>query len=227
LGEWARRRGYQGPLEIIPNGVDTQYFAKAQDHFAIRKALNVREDETVLITSSRLVHKNGVDTLLRAVALLPKVHCLILGSGSEEEALKKLSAELGVDERVYFVGQIPHTQLPSYLQAATIFVRPSRSEGMGNSFIEAFAAGVPVIGTQEGGIADFLFDAEKNPDKEPTGWAVDKDNPAEIVAAVEQILLGDPAETKRVIENARTLAFKKYDWDLIAQQMKERVFSKI
>ena len=78
--------------------------------------------------------------------------------------------------------------LPVVLHASDIFIRPSRSEGMGNSFIEAMAAGIPVIATQEGGISDFLFDEKKNSDKPTTGWAVSKDAPSEIAEAIADIL---------------------------------------
>lgn len=226
LGEWARKRGFKGPLEIISNGVDTQKFARAAEHVAVRKALNIRENEVVLITTSRLVNKNAIDVCLRALPELHGVHFLVLGSGPEETNLKNLARELGVASRVRFMDYVVHKELPAYLQAATIFVRPSRSEGMGNSFIEAMAAGIPVIATQEGGIADFLFDAKRNPDKEPTGFAVNTDSPEQIVQAVRDIL-EHPEQTKKVVENARRLVFENYDWDLIASRMRERVFRKV
>ncbi len=216
LGEWARRRGFAGQLEVIPNGVDSRRFAgEATVH-----------DGVTLITASRLVRKNGIDTVIRALPLLPVVRFVIYGSGKEEAAYKKLAKELKVDNRVVFKGYVEHDELPRALHTADIFIRPSRSEGMGNSFIEAFAAGVPVIATQEGGIADFLFDAKKNPDKPTTGWAVEKDNPQEIAQAVGEIL-GNPQAAKKVIETARQLASVKYDWDLIAKEMREKVFAKL
>ena len=93
---------------------------------------------------------------------LPKlpenVHFIVLGVGPDEVMLKKLVKHERVESRVQFLGQIEHNEMPLYLKACDIFIRPSRSEGMGNSFIEAMAAGLPVIATQEGGIADFLFD---------------------------------------------------------------------
>ena len=95
---------------------------------------------------------------------------------------------------------------------------------MGNSFIEAMAAGLPVIATQEGGIADFLFDSKRNPNVPATGWAVDKDSPTQIADAVKDIL-AHPDTTREVIGRARQMVAEKYDWSLIARQMQERVFA--
>ncbi len=183
-------------------------------------------DGTVLITTSRLVHKNAVDDIIRALALLPGAKLQILGVGQEEQNLKALAQELGVASRVEFVGFVPYAKIPAYLHAADVFIRPSRSEGFGNSFIEAMAAGVPVVATQEGGIADFLFDKKRNPEKEATGWAVDADNPKQIAAAVEEIV-GNKSEAAQVIEHARKMVLEKYDWDTIAKQMKERIFARV
>lgn len=217
LGAWARVRGFAGSLEVVPNGVDVQKFSGEK----------VRHEGVVLITASRLVRKNAVDDVIRALAQLPaEVRLVVAGSGPDESKLKKLTADLSVAHRVEWNGYVGHDRLPALLRSADIFIRPSRSEGMGNSFIEAFAAGLPVVATQEGGIADFLFDAKRNPEKAATGWAVDKDNPEQIAAAVADIL-GNPEEAKRVIETARKLAFEKYDWGLIAKDMREKVFGKV
>ncbi len=217
LGGWARKRGFKGQLEVIPNGVDVEKFLGEP----------VAHRGTVLVTSSRLVHKNAIDDVVRALVLLPKnISFKILGNGPDEAALKQLSQDLAVESRARFEGYVGHADLPAHLHAADIFVRPSRSEGMGNSFVEAFAAGLPVVATQEGGIADFLFDAKRNPNNPATGWAVDKNSPEQIAAAVQEIL-GNPEQVKRVIENAKKLAVEKYDWNLIAKDMRERVFGKV
>jgi len=179
-----------------------------------------------LITTSRLVEKNAVDDCLRALSKLPEVRFDILGTGSDEAKLKRLVEELTVADRVRFLGHIDQSEIPRYLHQADIFVRPSRSEGMGNSFIEAMAAGLPVIATQEGGIADFLFDAKRDPDQAPTGWAVDKDNPEQIAEAVKEIL-ANPEQTKRVVENAKKMVEANYDWSKLARDMREKVFTKL
>jgi phosphatidylinositol alpha-1,6-mannosyltransferase len=144
---------------------------------------------------------------------------VILGEGKEDVALKMLAIRLGVADRVYFFGSVNNSTVIQYLHSSDIFIRPSRSEGMGNSFIEAMAAGLPVIATQEGGIADFLFDAKRNPDKETTGWAVDVDSPEQIAEVVQDIL-AHPEQVARVRANALALVKEKYDWNLIATQMR-------
>ena len=217
LGGWARRMGYKGDIEVIPNGVDVKLFAGEE----------IPHKNIMLITTSRLVHKNAVDDVIRALPLLPEhIRFHILGTGPDDAALKTLAQELDVSARVEFLGHIDHKNIPVYLHTADIFIRPSRSEGMGNSFIEAFAAGLPVVATQEGGIADFLFDAKRNLDKPTTGWAVDPNSPEQIAEAVKDILQ-NPEQVKKVVQTARALALAHYDWDLIAKSMREKVFARV
>jgi len=223
LGRWARRRGFAGPLEVIPNGVNAERFSRKVTPYKLGK----KEGETWLIHTGRLVHKNSLDTVIHALPHLPaSVHFFMLGDGPDAKMLARLASGLGVSSRVHFHPYVPLEDIPNYLKACNIFIRPSRSEGMGNSFIEAMAAELPVIATQEGGIADFLFDEKRNPDKETTGWAVDRDSPEQIAAAVEDIL-AHPEKVARVRSTAKKMVFEKYDWDLIARKMRgvfDRVF---
>jgi glycosyltransferase involved in cell wall biosynthesis len=80
-----------------------------------------------------------------------------------------------------------------------------------------------VIATQEGGIADFLFDAKRNPDKGATGWAVDVDSPEQIKDAVLDIL-NNPESAMEVTARAKAMVIEKYDWNLIAHRMDVDVF---
>lgn len=222
LGRWARRRGFQGPLEVVPNGVDIGRFSQvysAEDLVATRAKIGKKEGEVWLIHTGRLVHKNALDIVIRALPLLPtRLHFFIIGDGPDAQALANLAEKCGVTERVHFHPYVPLEEIPNYLKACDIFIRPSRSEGMGNSFIEAMAAGLPVIATQEGGIADFLYDAKRNPEKETTGWAVDIDSPEQIAEAVKDII-AHPEVVARVTATAKKLVFEKYDWNLIAHDM--------
>ncbi|MDO8408345.1 MAG: glycosyltransferase [bacterium] len=210
LARWAMQAGFRGHVDVVPNGVDIQKF----------EGTSVAHEGIVLVTTGRLVHKNAVDDVIRALVRLPSnIRFVIYGIGPDEPTLQALSKTLRVESRVHFAGHISHDALPGALRASDIFIRPSRSEGMGNSFIEAMAAGLPVIATQEGGIADFLFDAKRNQDKEATGWAVDKDSPEQIAQAVQHIL-AHPDEVRQTVANAEKLVSEKYDWNLIAQKMR-------
>lgn len=223
LARWAKRMGYAGHVEVVPNGCDTALFGednKTRDRQFFLKHQSADGSRTTLITTGRLVRKNAVDIVIRALALLPQdIHFVIVGDGEERPALEGLVTDLKVSDRVHFIGEIPNSQIMHYLHASDVFVRPSRAEGMGNSFIEAMAAGLPVIATQEGGIADFLFDAERNPDKETTGWAVDTDSPEQVAEAVKDILT-HPEQAAKVKINALALVKEKYDWNVIVKQMR-------
>jgi teichuronic acid biosynthesis glycosyltransferase TuaC len=208
LAAWARRMGYRGEVEIVPNGADIKKF----------EGEKIPHQGTVLITSSRLVHKNAVDDIIRALPLVPEVRLQIAGVGPDEGMLKKLADELGVAERIEWLGFVDHSKLPTLLHAADIFIRPSRSEGFGSSFAEAFAAGLPVIATQEGGLKDFI-----TPE---VAWPVQKDSPHQIVAQIRAIL-SNPERTTVVVERAKQLAVARYDWQLIARDMREKVFSRL
>lgn len=214
LKDFAVRRGAKSRVEVIPNGVDVDLFAtkyKPAELRAIRENLGIK-DEYVIITTSRLVEKNGVDVLIGAVAAFkekrPNIKCVIIGDGPERNKLKAKSEKLKVKNNILFLGQIPQRDLPLYLKIADVFVRPSRSEGLGNSFLEAMAAEVPVIGTRVGGIVDFLQDGI-------TGLYANVDD-SEGVAEKIQFLLDHPAERKRITENAEHLIRQNYTWDKVA-----------
>ena len=229
LLDWGIRMGFTGDAEVIPNAVDTEKFARTFSSDELQhtqETLGKNVDDIFLVTTSRLVHKNGIDDVIRALPLLPPhISFLVYGIGPEEKKLQALAAELNVTDRVRFLGQITHDEMPRILAACDIFIRPSRSEGMGNSFIEAMAAGIPVIATQEGGIADFLFDSVRDPDKETTGWAVDANSPDDIKRAVEDIL-AHPDTVREVMGTARAMVRARYEWDTVANSMR-RIFDRM
>ena len=230
LANWARAMGYTGLLEVVPNAVNTKHFSQEYppaELEALKQKLGKKEGDVFIITTSRLVKKNAVDDVIKSLALLPAhFKFLVLGIGPDEVALRALAAEKGVTERVMFLGQIDHKEMPKYLKISDIFTRPSLSEGMGNSVVEAMAAELPVVATQEGGIADFLFDPERNPDKAPTGLAVKPRDPEGLARQFKRFS-DDKTLRDEIVKNARELAFAKYDWDLIARDMKEKVFDKL
>jgi glycosyltransferase involved in cell wall biosynthesis len=228
LADWAVRKGYKGRVEVIPNGVDTGLFTRdysTAELLPVRIKIGAMPGDRYLITTSRLVEKNGVGDVIESLKYMPEdIKFLILGTGPLESELKLKAKNLKLDARVKFLGFVPHDKMPEYLQVSDIFIRPSLSEGMGNSFIEAMAAGIPVIATPVGGISDFLFDPDKDHDMPPTGLFVEPRSP-KLIAFQVQKLLSDKVLRDKIVINAKRLALEKYDWDLISDDMKSKVFS--
>jgi glycosyltransferase involved in cell wall biosynthesis len=223
-----REIGYAGTLEIIPNGVDFKRFSEpvaAMRLNDLKARFDKKPGDVFLFTASRLVLSRGVEDAIEAlVHLPPNVKFLIAGDGEDREKLEHIAHGLGVADRVMFAGHVAPAAIPAYLQISDIFVRPSIIEAFGNAFVEAFAAGIPVIATPVGGIPDFLFDPIRNPDKKPTGLFCEVRNPESIARALLRYL-NDPALKAQIIENARSLAADKYDWDLIAHEVRAKIFA--
>ena len=204
LGSRARAVDVWAPITVIPNGVDLTFFTPAS-----RKK---KRDEIILFTTSRLVEKNGNEHVIRALPLLPgNVIFWLVGHGPLESELKELARSLGVEKRVIFFGHPGHEAIRDKMHEADIFVRPSLSEGLGISFLEAMAAKVPLVATMVGGIPDFL-----TPDV--TGVACLPKDPVSVAAAIQK-LIDNPELAHRVAENAYLLAHDRYDWNKIAPKM--------
>lgn len=221
LADWARKMGFRGEPIIVPNGVDVEKFSRKSEVGSrndLRRSFGFSESDLVLVTASRLSLKNGVDDLIRSLTSLPSnVRCLIAGTGEDAEKLRVLVEKKGLANRVVFLGSRSHDELPGILQASDIFVRASLSEGLGNAFLEAMAAGIPIIGTPVGGIPDFLTDGE-------TGVFCQPHDPASIAAAVRRIH-EEPGLRERLIANGERLVRAQYDWNGIARRIRELLVS--
>ena len=121
---------------------------------------------------------------------------------------------------------ITNQELKHLYTGAELYISPSLSEGFGNSFIEAMAAGLPVIATPVGGILDFLFDPEKNPEVEPTGLFCRVSDPRDLAEKIRRLVSDDRLRTK-IAAHGRKRAYELYDWNTITAQMRERVFNPI
>ena len=218
----AKKNGYKGESILVPNGVDLSIFSQnfpenLKEEMKIR--LGKKPDDIFLVTSGRLMHKNAVDDVITALVHLSKnISFIIIGKGDEGPRLQKQAVDLGVEDRVKFLGFVSYADIPKYFSVCDIFIRPSRSEGFGNSFIEAMASHLPVIATPVGGIPDFIDDKE-------TGIFCSSDNPQSIVQAVTS-LLDDKNLSDKIVNNAYVRVVERYSWDHISQDMKT-VFDKL
>lgn len=169
-----------------------------------------------IITTSSLIPRNGIDTLIEACALLKiEWELTIAGDGPLKNDMENQAIKLGVINRINFLGRVPPSEISNLLTRSDIFVRPSRFEGFGNSFVEAMAAGIPVIGTAVGGIVDFLFDNR-------TGFIVPVDDPE---ATAEKIEFVAKNNNKVIITAAKKYVRDNYDWDIIAKKVLKEMFA--
>jgi glycosyltransferase involved in cell wall biosynthesis len=163
-----------------------------------------RRSGPLLLFIGRIVEEKGLEDLLHAIALLqgdlPDITALIVGEGQDREKMESLSISLKIADRVHFTGWVQPKDITSYLTAADIFVGPSRRapdgwvEAQGLTFLEAMAAGTPVIATRLGGIVDSV-------QHEQTGLLIDERSPKQIAAAVHR-LFTDPILTQAMTKKA-------------------------
>jgi glycosyltransferase involved in cell wall biosynthesis len=230
LGTWPEKRGYKGEVVMVRNGANPNNFEQLprEQLEEVKKQIGKKEGDLYLFIAARLEYQKGIDAIIKALPLLPDtVKFLIAGGGSEEIMLKDLTKELSLEDRVMFLGSLQREDVPKYRNTvvADIFVHPSRSEGLGNSVLSAMAGRLPVIATQVGGLADFIFDGT-DASRPATAWAVQPDSPEQIAAAVKDIL-ANPEKVKERTENARAMVEREYRWEQIAEDMKVRVFASL
>lgn len=140
-------------VNIISMGVDRQQFNPRKKNADIREKLGIQGP--FLLFVGRLAEKKGVHHLIRAMQQVIRVHhtakLVIVGSGFEEAALRKLTARLGLHKNILFSGALSHQDLPAYYASADLFISPSIKakdgdrEGMPVTIMEALSSGTPVI----------------------------------------------------------------------------------
>ena len=206
LANYVRKINSKAELHIIPNGVDLDKFRHMPN-----------SDENVVITVSRLVSKNGVGDIVKAMAIVKKeindAKLIVVGSGPLEQEIKQSIKDLDLEDHVIMAGSQSPENVIGYLAKAKIFVRPSLSEGLGNAFLEAMAVGLPVIGTAVGGIPDFLKDKQ-------TGLFCNVNDPRDLALKIKTLLTEKELRT-RMIDNGIKLVEEKYDWNIIAWKFRE------
>lgn len=215
LANRAKDYGCARVVSLIPNGVEIEHFKNTgiTNTKEIRRRWGAVDGDVVIITTSRLEYKNGIDTLIEACAKLKGSWKLIIaGSGREEGKYKQLASKQGVKDNVTFLGHVDHVELPRFLHASDVFARISRSEGLGNSFIEAMAAGIPVVATPVGGIPDFATHEEN-------ALLCQPDSPSECAATLQR-LVDDALLREHISKSGVSSISSKYSWDTIGGQMK-------
>lgn len=174
---------YNGPS--VEDVTETQSEARAE--------LGLEADKRYVLTICRLVVWKGVDFIQRALVDLPKdVHLLVAGDGELQEQWTALSTELGIEDRVTFLGNVPHARIPLYIRAASLFVLNSEYEGLSHTLLEVASLGTPIVCTGVCGNPEVV-------EHEVNGLLVQPKSPEELGPAMMRVL-DDPALAQRFVE---------------------------
>jgi 1,2-diacylglycerol 3-alpha-glucosyltransferase len=143
---------------VIPTGLDVAPYKEA-DGVALRTQWGWLDDK-IIISVGRLAEEKNWTTLLQAFAIAlkeePHLRLVLVGDGPQAQALRQLTGQLGVAERVLFTGSVPFDQVPTCLKAADLFVFASVTETQGLATLEAMAAGLPVVAVAASGTQDIV-----------------------------------------------------------------------
>jgi D-inositol-3-phosphate glycosyltransferase len=214
-----RHYGTQGPIDVIPGGVDLDRFTAVPRAYA-RAQLGLGRGSTqkVLLFVGRIQRLKGLEVLVRAFGRLSDLdaHLVIVGgqpgTGQESREISRvqhLVAKLGLEDRTSFVGAVPHEQLPLYYSAADVTVMPSSYESFGLVAVESLACGTPVVATRVGGLGSIVHDGE-------TGLLVPWRD-ADMFAERLRLILEDNDLRQRLAGQARASVLG-YGWDRIADE---------
>lgn len=198
-------------IEVFYNGVDETLFFPAP---------HAAQNPFQIIGVSRMIKLKGFQYLIEAMSRLPAgdYHLTLVGKGSYEDDLRAQVAQLGISDRVTFVGYMNHQQMSVLMRKMDLFVLPSYGDSYASTFLEAMASGVPVVGAATGGAME-LIEHGKN------GWLV---SPKDVTAIVEaiQTLKGDDQLRRCLRDNALSSIRLEHSWEAYAHrhmQLFERI----
>ncbi len=171
-----------------------------------------------IFTISRLDKQKNIDVLLRAFNTLPselkkKYQVVIGGNGTERKNLENLARELGIAQRVKFLGWVEEKELPRWYAQAKLVVFCAQDEPFGIIPVEAMASGTVVIAAKSGGVGESVLEGK-------TGFLVEPRN-IKVLAKKIRVLLEDEKKLRKMSKEAREQIEKNFSWDKTAQAIEQ------
>lgn len=168
---------------------------------------------------SRIDPGKGWDILLDAAHFLKQKNLsfrvMMIGSGEESKMLVSKIQELGLSDTVDYLGAKPHEELPNYFNRMDIFVFPSKGESLGLVGLEAMACGVPVVGSNIGGLPSYIRSGIN-------GKLFAPGNARELAEKIEYFIITDKEIVKKYTDEALETA-NRYDSIIVAKKMAEKL----
>lgn len=194
-------------LAVVPNGIPVEAFARPVDRGSLRRELGVPADAKIIGTIGRLVREKNHALLLRAFAGLAasdaSAHLVLAGDGPLRAELQQQAGE-----RVHFLGQ--RSDVATLLGCFDAFVLSSSTEGMSMALLEAMAAGCPIVVTAVGGNVELIQNGQN-------GLVVPPDDDEALAIALARVL-SESLEARRLGDNARAVAQRRYSVEQMARQ---------
>lgn len=211
LFEVVRMGADRSRVSLVPCGVDLDLFTPDGPASPARRSRPHR-----MLSVSRLVERKGIETVVRAMTELPDAELVIAGGPprarlrTDREAMRllALAQDIGVAERVRFLGQVPQASLPALYRSSDVVACTPWYEPFGMVPVEAMACGVPVVVSAVGGLTDTVVDGT-------TGLHVPPSDPAALARAVRE-LLDDRARRAEMGRRASERACTRYGWATVA-----------
>lgn len=195
-------------IRVHYTGVDLDRFVPA-DRATAKARFNFTRP--VILSVGALIPRKRQELVIRALPLLPEATLVIVGLGPERATLEALAQELGVAERVGFMGAVPHDQLPALYAAADVMALPSQSEGLANAWVEALACGTPVVTCDVGGARELI-------DRPQAGRIVEPE--AGVVAGAVRALIETPPHPDAVRATVSRFTWKA-NGDLLLDHLRQ------
>ena len=205
------RRFMHCNVEYVPGvGIDLSRFSGHSTVESLRANLGIKPDDYLLLSVGDLISRKNQIQIIRALAILPERCKLALcGEGPDRQKLEKVACDLGVEDRVSFLGY--RNDIPSIMKAADCLVFPSVHEGLPVSVMEAMAAGLPVVASSIRGIDPDLIE------NRVSGLLLKKSTPDNIALCVLD-LINDPT-LARSIANKAFDKVQEFDVNAIVKKM--------
>ena len=201
------RMAIAGKLVVLPNGVDVEAWRpNAPVRTAVRRELGL-DEEFLWLAAGRLDPVKDYPTLLAAMASVPEpARLLIAGSGPLQDELLRLSAQLGLEQRVRFLGFEP--DLRRWMRAADGFVLSSRCEGLPMGLLEAAACALPAVATDGPGTPEVLVHGQ-------TGWLAPAGDCTALAESMTRMMQTAPEVRRAMGERARQLVIERFSLETI------------
>lgn len=211
------------PIYIVPTGIDIVPFKR--DNFTeesrneLKESLGIKPNEKVILFLGRVASEKSIDVIMDSMPSIFKEHpeykFLIVGDGPSKKDLEEQAKKLNIQNNVIFTGKVPWNEVPKYYNLGDVFVNASITETQGLTFIEAMAAGVPIVAKYAPNLSEFIY-TNKN------GILVKKNS--DFKNAIIKVLSNDKLRNTLIKGGSQTA--KEYSIEVFGDKL-EMIYSEI